>query len=335
MSTPTFFGQNQTGGGGGGGGTPAVVGQALLYTGNGSAGHAITGADFSPDLAILRKRTGSLTGTQWRCIDNVRGADKLLSTSTASSETTDAAVLTSFDANGVTLGASGIANESGSDFLLLLLQRVAGAFDIVTYTGTGVAHAESHGLGAVVEMMFIKNRSTTSRDWQGYAASLGNTVGIALNGSGTPVTSSAFWNNTDPTSAVFTVGTHSTVNTNGNEYVAILFASLNPGVKVGSYTGDGATNGPVITTGFRPKIVIIKRTDAAGHWTLFDDQRDPTSPHNTYSHPALGGTATEQICTNSAGGVDFLSTGFQSIDSDGTDCAINVNTANYIYLAIA
>lgn len=318
-----------------GGVAAAVVGQALLYTGNGSAGHAITGADFSPDAALLRRRTGSLSGTQWRLIDNVRGLTLLLSTSSAGSESTDANVLTSMDANGFTLGSSAIGNASGDDFFALLLQRVALAFDIVTYTGTGVAHAESHGLGAVPELMIIKNRTTTSRDWQCYVASLGNTKGIILNGSGTPVTSSAFWNNTDPTSAVFTVGTHNTVNANTNEYVALLLASLNPGVKVGSYTGDGAANGPVVTVGFRPKIVIIKRTDAAGQWTLFDDQRDPTSPHNTYSHPALGGTATEQICTNTAGGVDFQATGFQSIDSNGTDCAINENGADYIYLALA
>lgn len=318
----------------GGAPAPAVVGQALLYTGNGTT-QAISGADFSPDVVFVKRRPG-LSGSSNCFVDNVRGATLELFTSNTLTEGTDANGLTSVDANGFSVGASTTNwNGSGVDYIALVLQELANAFDIVSYTGTGVAHAENHNLGVTPELMIVKTRTVGGQGTVVYAAPLSSpaTKVLQLNTNGTEVVNSVFWNNTAPTSTQFTVGTANQTNANGATYIAYLFASLNPGVKIGSYTGDGNTNGPVVTTGFKPKFVIIKRTDANGDWFIVDDQRDPTSPHNTYHHVNLAGANAESVTANSAGGVDFLSTGFQSIDAN--DANINVSGATYLYIAIA
>jgi hypothetical protein len=307
----------------------AAVGQALLYTGNGATNN-VTGADFSPDLVITRTREPA--GGNWNWVDTLRGVTKSIRSNSVAAELTEATGLTSFDANGFTLGAAAGYNNNADDFFALLLREVANAFDIVLYTGTGSAHAENHGLGVVPELIIVRNRSGTA-NWAVYPGPLASpgTKFLQLQTNAAVSTSVTVWNNTDATSTQFTVGTSSSVNTNGHNYVAYLFASLNPGVKVGSYTGDGNANGPVITTGFRPRFVIIKITSTTGGWRVFDNQRDASSPHNTWS--GIDGDLTETVTTNAAGGVDFLATGFQSIDSAAA--AINNVGATYIYLAIA
>lgn len=318
----------------GGGGAPADVGQVLLYTGTGVS-NPVTGASFSPDLVIIKRRLGA-SGNGWPWTDSVRGATKRLLSNTTANEVTDSQGVMSFDANGFTLGTSADQyNQSGATFMAMVLQMVAGAFDIVTYTGTGVAQAINHNLGVVPELIIIKNRIDGGRDWFVYPGPLSSpeTKNLLLSTGGAVATSAAPWNNTLPTSTQFTVGTSTGTNGNTHSHVAYLFASLNPGVKVGSYTGDGNTNGPVITTGFRPKVLIIKRTDSTGNWAVFDDIRDPTSPHNTFNHLNIGGAIAESVTTNTAGGVDFLGTGFQSIDSAAAD--INISGATYIYLALS
>lgn len=318
-----------------GGIVPAIVGQPLLYTGTGSA-QSISGAGISPELAIIRRRNangGTLSGTSWRWIDNVRGMDKTVQSDSNGQELTDALLLTSFDANGFTLGTSAAGNLSGGDFLALALQRVAGAFDIVTYTGTGVAHTEAHGLGAIPELIFVKNRTNAIRDWAVYAAAIGNSNRLILNGTGGTSGSGSSWNSTTPTSTVFTVGTNALTNENGSSFVAYLFAPLNPGVAIGTYTGDGNANGPSVTINFKAHFVIIKRTDSAGSWITFDNLRDPTSPHNTYQRLNLAGTNADLVTTNTAGGLDMTTTAFQSIDSAAAD--INISGATYLYLAVA
>jgi hypothetical protein len=312
----------------------AVVGQALTYTGNGSS-QSVGGADFSPDLVIIRRRSGS-SGSTWRWMDDVRGGTKSIASDTTQVEATSAQLITSFDANGFSVGNNADINSNTVGYVAFLLQLVASAFDIVLYNGTGVAHTVSHGLGVTPELIIVRARTTSGPSWRIYPGPLSSpgTKGLAFDNTAVS-SSSTYWNNTAATSTDFTVGTNTSVNANGGTYVAFLFASVNPGVKVGSYTGDGNTNGPVVTTGFRPRFVLIKRTDASGDWVWFDDQRDASSPHSIYGNPNIGGVTGENTCTNSAGGLDFQATGFQSIDSDGTNCAINVNGATYIYLAVA
>lgn len=320
---------------GGGGGVPAVVGQAVIYSGTG-ASQSNGDADFSPDLGIFRRRNangGSLSGTVWNWVDNVRGVDKVLTNSTGNAELTDTLGVTSFDANGFSLGSSSRMNLSAGDFVVFLLQQAAGAFVIETHTGTGVAHTEPHSLGAVPELMIAKNRTNALRDWAVYAQAIGAANRLILNNTTGAASAASTWNSTAPNSTVYSVGTNAITNENGSEFAVYLFASLNPGIAIGTYSGDGNTNSPFVTTNFKPKILIVKRTDAAGNWFIFDDARDATSPHNTYQSLNLSGTDADVTTTNSAGGVDFTSTGFQFIDAAAAD--VNVSGATYLYVVIA
>lgn len=311
-----------------------VVGEALLFTGTGAA-QSITGASISPDMVFIKRRDGGAGGALNACSDSMRGPGLELSTSSTTSETTDAQGVTSFDANGFSVGTSSQWNASGATYIACVLEEVASAFDIVSYTGTGVARTVAHNLGVIPELMIVKSRTGGGTAWFVYPGPLASpeTKFLQFQGNNAVATLSTVWDDTAPTSTDFTVGTAASLNANGGTFIAYLFASLNPGCAVGTYTGDGATNGPAITTGFKPHFVIIKRTDSTGNWVIFDDQRDASSPHNTYHHVNLGGAAADSVTANSAGGVDFLSNGFQSIDAN--DANINISGAIYIYLAIA
>lgn len=312
------------------GGSRATVGQPLLYTGNGTS-QSVTGASITPDLVFTRQRAGG-AGTQWRWDDSIRGVGLDIFSSTSGAETSTPTGLTSFDSSGFSIGANTGWNGSALTFVAFVLKRLSGAFDIVTYTGTGSNTTVAHGLGVTPELIIVKNRSLSSRSWAVYSSTLGATKGMNLDSTAGSATQSTYWNNTAPTSSVFSVGTSTLTNENTRSFVAYLFATKNPGVKVGSYTGDGNTNGVAQTTGFQPRFVIIKRTDTTGSWVIFDDQTDPSSPHNTFNKLELGGANAEVVTTNTAGGLDMTATGWQSIDS--APASINVNTGTYIYLAI-
>lgn len=303
------------------------VGRAVIYSGTGSA-QSITGAGFSPDLVIIKSR-GTTNG--WRWTDNVRGTTKSLNSASSGAEATETGGVTSFDADGFTIGNDADYNTNASNYLALCLQRVAGAFDIVTYTGTGAAHTISHGLGVAPELIIIGNRSNAGVNWAVYPGPLASpeTKFLLMQTTASAVTDSTYWNNTTPTSSVFTVGTNSVLNSNTQTYVAWLFASLAGSVKVGSYTGDGNATGPTVTTGFKPRFVLVKRTDNTGNWRLFDDARDTSNPSGIFN--SLNSTAAENTL---ADGVDFQSTGFAFTDTGGA-AAVNINGATYIYVAVA
>lgn len=308
---------------------PAVVGHSLLYTGNGGTNN-ITGAEIAPEIVIVRDRAGG-AGTQWRSADAVRGVGLTVFPSTNAGESSEATGLTAFNSDGFSLGNSTGWNQSSKNMLALLMKRVTNALDIVSYTGNGSAgRTVAHGLGVVPELMIIKSHAAFSRNWAVYASSQGNTKAANLDSTnGFSVLN--YWNNTTPTSTLFTLSNATPTNENGQPYIAYLFASLNPGVKVGSYTGDGNTNGPFQTCSFKPRFLIVKRADTTGSWYVFEDQADASSPHDKYN-VITGGAVAEATTTNAAGGVDFTSTGWQSIDAAAAD--INVNGATYIYLAI-
>jgi len=205
--------------------------------------------------------------------------------------------------------------------------RRPGFFDTVCYTGTGVAgRTVAHNLTVAPELMIIKSRSLNGTFWNVYAASLGNTQGIFINRTDAAFSYPNGWNNTSPTSTVFTVGTDSDVNGNGSTYVAYLFATC-PGVsKVGSYTGTGATQ--TINCGFTggARFVLIKRTNSTGSWWVWDTARGMVSGTDPRFQLNL---QTTQLNNNWV----FTTTGgFQIVTTDAT---VNASGGNYIFLAIA
>ena len=205
-------------------------------------------------------------------------------------------------------------------------RRAPGFFDVVCYTGTGVARTVSHNLGVAPELMIVKSRNT-ALDWYVYHKDIGNTKYIRLNIVNFAQTSSEPWNNTTPTSSVFTTGIGYT-NESAITYVAYLFATVAGVSKVGSYTGTAALQ--TINCGFTggARFVLIKRTDSTGDWYVWDSARGISSGNDPYL--LLNSTAAEVTGTNY---VDTTSVGFQV--TAAAPAGINANGGTYIFLAIA
>ena len=200
--------------------------------------------------------------------------------------------------------------------------RAPSFFDEVCYTGGG-STTKPHNLGVVPELMLIKQRDIAD-NWMVYQSSIGTSLSLQLNSNSWGF--GGVWNNTAPTSSVFSVS--SSANTGGGLYVAYLFATC-PGVsKVGSYTGNGTTQ--TINCGFTggARFVLIKRTDSTGDWYVYDTARGMTTLTDPYL--LLNSTAAESA---TLGSVTTVTTGFALNAS--ILAAINTNGASYIFLAIA
>jgi hypothetical protein len=222
----------------------------------------------------------------------------------------------------------GIEN-SQTDKYAWMYRRAPGFFDVVCYTGTGSARTVTHNLGAVPELMIVKCRSSASTDWKVYSSSLGNNKQVYLNYDYAVETPRNTWNNTTPTSSVFSVGGSGLdVNNSGQTYVAYLFATCAGVSKVGSYTGTGTTLS--IDCGFTAgaRFILIKRTDSTGDWYVWDTARGIIAGNDPYL--LLNSSAAEVTNTDY---IDPLSSGFQI--SSTAPAAINASGGTYIFLAIA
>jgi len=300
---------------------------------------------FSPITANAAAGTVQTTNfvidSQWkakRALDtlNTSTDDRLRGVSTTSTASGRYLITSGAAAEATTNATTQAWNNTGfaiptyyasSSSIFYSFGRAPGFFDVVCYTGTGSATTVSHNLGVVPELMIVKNRPSAGYDWATYNSATGNTKAIVLNSTGNPITLTGFWNNTSPTSSVFTVGNNSSTNRSGEGYVAYLFASC-PGVsKVGSYTGTGTLT--TINCGFTggARFVLIRRTDAAASWFVWDTARGMVA--GTDPSLALESTAAE----SNANSVYSVTSGFQLLAAPSAD--VNTNGGTYIYLAIA
>lgn len=320
----------------------------VTYTGTGSA-QSIGGLAFQPDFVWLKRR--SATGNH--CLsDSVRGfgasgSSKLIySDATNSEDTGNTQIITAFNSDGFTLGTNGIINGSGSTHVAWCWKAGGAAssnsngtitssvsasttygFSVVTWTGAGTGSAKTvgHSLGAVPKFIISKSRSL-SDNWGCYHVSLGNTKDIFLN---TTAASRSYptWNNTDPTSSVFSVGQTGQVNEAGATYVAYCWSEISGFSKFGSWTGNGSSTGPTITTGFKPRFLLWKK-DGVANWYIYDTERQSSNPLNKNLEPNTSDAENTLTSMN----IDFLSDGFQL---KGTDGDMNGNGSTYIYAAFA
>jgi hypothetical protein len=200
----------------------------------------------------------------------------------------------------------------------------------VTYTGTGANATVGHGLGAQPYMVITKGLDLVvgTTNWRVYTNALGGTKNLKLNGNDAAATGNTTWNNTDPTSSVFSLGTSGDPNGNGATYVAYCFAPVVGYSSIGSYTGNGTPNGPLVITGFEPAFVLVKNTNILSHWRIVDNKRSPLNHRQRALFPDLN--VAESNDSNDA--VDFLSTGFK-ISNDNSYW--NANADTFIYIAFA
>jgi hypothetical protein len=305
--------------------TGTSVYEGTTRNGTGAAA-SISGLAFPPDAVLTRNRDSN-SSSRYAWYDKLRGATRYLDTAATDAEFTVAQSLTSFNQTGESFGTGVISNANGEPYINWQFRRAPGFFDVVCYTGTGAVQNLTHNLGVVPEMMIGKSRSGTF-DWCVYHKDVGNTKATYLNGTGTPVTSLDFWNDTTPTASVFTIGTINRLNTNGNTQVMYLFATCAGVSKVGSYTGTGTTL--QIDCGFTggARFVLIKRTDSTGDWYVWDSARGIVSGNDPYL--LLNTSGAEVQGTDY---VDTYSAGFEI--SSTAPAAINANGGTYLFLAIA
>lgn len=295
-----------------------------------NANATVTGSAGVSD-AVLIKNRGSAVASLFS--SRLTGTGYLVTSTTAAEVAAGATILQAnpWDVmDGVNVGTtSTITNATSNTYINYLFRRAAGFFDEVCYAGNSTAGAtQAHNLGVVPELMIVKTRSGVGENWQVYSAVTGNTKYLVLNDDAGSATSATRWNNTTPTSSIFTLGTSAGVNYSTYTYVAYLFATCAGVSKVGSYTGNGTTQ--AIACGFTggARFVLIKRTDTLGDWYVYDTARGMTLLTDPYLF--LNTSAAE---TTTLGSVTTTTGGF-TVDATIL-VAINTNAASYIFLAIA
>lgn len=301
------------------------------WTGNGTGQTIVNSGAMQPDLVWIKDRSFAASSN---LLDSVRGPRIHLESNTTNAETTEAAGvgLTSFNSNGFSLGTdnagAGRVNFNGDTFVGWQWKEGATAgFDIVTYTGTGVARTVAHGLGVAPKMVIAKARSAAGYNWIVWHANL-TSAGyyLNLNGTAAQALDTTVWNNTAPTSSVFSVGTSPPANNNGTTFVAYLFAEVSQFSKAFSFTGNGSTDGVFVFTGFLPRLILLKRTDTTGNWYLWDTARNTYNALGEELYPNLSNAAA------SATDLDVLSNGFKMRNSTA---GFNASGGTYIGFAWA
>jgi len=309
--------------------TPAILDpkdyfDPTLYTGNGATRTIAT--QNKCDLVVVKNRSQA---DEWKVVDAVRGATKEINWDSLNLESTDANGVTAFGASsGFDLGTgAGGYNDNTENFVAYPWKESAIAgFDIVSYTGNGVNRTIAHNLGSTPEFMLIKRLTGTIYNWAVYHKALTATKLLSLDDSGAAQTNTFFWNDTEPTASVFTVGTSGYTNNDTYNYIAYLFASIEGYSKVFSYTGNGSADGPFVWCGFKPKLVIIKSSTQATSWFLWDDIRETYNAHQNVLYPDL----TTADSPASAVWLDMVGNGIKvrtATTGVNTDAAVMVGIA--------
>ena len=322
--------------------------QANTYSGNGTTNEINQSGNstFQPDMVWLKERSGGNHGT---IIDAVRGANKGVYPSLNFAEYTESNL--SFDADGFSLSTTGSAAQvnassqtyigwqwlagnatstpsGGSVSSTVSVNQTAG-FSIVSWTGTGANATIAHGLGAAPSWILIKNLADAD-SWVVYHDSMGATKGAALDTSDAPATASTFFNDTAPTSTVFSVGSGGRSNGSSDAMIAYCWCEKPGFSKFGSFEGNGSsTDGPFIELGFKPAWFMWKNIDSGtnGDWTMMDSARDPFNMVESN----LRANSNMAADTGEAD-LDFLSNGVKH--RGGTSARFNAS-ATYIYMAFA
>ena len=311
----------------------------ILYTGNGTAigsgGNAITGAGFQPDFGWIKGRSGA---TEHVLTDIVRGVTKELSSNDTGAEETVAEGLTAFGSDGFTVGSNGSYNTSSATYVAWLAKLGGAAstnedgsidssvsvnqtlgMSVGTYTGNATGGATiGHGLNVTPGMVIVKNIDYGSGGWSVYHKDL-NAVPedyyIFLHTTSAAGDNASYWNDTAPTTSVFSIGSNDHVNRNTDTHMFIAFAP-SQFISIGSYTGNANTNGTFVPTlnslgvPLQPIFHLIKRSSATGSWKIIDAGRSTYNQTNAVLTPdtaAVEGTAQDD---------DLLSGGFKWRASD-------------------
>jgi len=312
---------------------------ATLYTGNGtsiSSTQTISSLSFQPDLVWIKDRTNGINNS-WShyLVDAVRGINSNGSAYLASNETSaetganSGFGITALNSNGFSLKANGtLTNTNGDAYIAWTWKEGATqGFDIVTYTGNGANRTIAHNLGVAPKLVIVKRRNGAV-SWAVWQTALAGTEYLLLDQTQAKATAADVWNSTIPTSTVFSVGTNQATNLNTATYVAYLFSEVAGFSRIGSYTGNGSTDGPFVFCGFRPRWILIKMSSSTGDWRIFDSARSTFNVTNTVLFPNL----SDAEASSSLVDFDITSNGFKLRNNLST---MNASGGTYIFAAFA
>jgi hypothetical protein len=318
------------------------------YTGNGSTTGPVITTGFRPGFLLVKKTSGSAA---WQLIDGTRDpfanpASQVLYPNLSDTEYTWSGGAWNFTSTGFqpTRGDADF-NGSGETYIYMAFKgsysdhvsplnddgsidsRVKAnpdkGFSIVSYEGNGTNGATvGHGLSSTPETVIVKDRNNAN-NWAVYHKDLTSiNYSLVLNSTAAQVNYGSSF--IAPASSTLSLANGSQLNASPRAYIAYCFHSVAGYSKIGSYTGNGSTTGPTITTGFRPGFVMTKRIDSSGNWYINDGTRSPSNP----TVPLYADL------TNAEGGngIDLLSNGFQIKNADSSQ---NASGGTYIYMAFA
>jgi len=326
--------------------------QTTLYTGNGTAigsgGKAVSQSEnstFQPDLVWIKERNGAADHALY---DAVRGTTKDLASNNNSTETTETEGVTTFGSAGFTVGnlakvntssdtyvawqwkanGSGSSNEDGTINTTATSANTTAGFSMSTYTGNGSAsQTVGHGLGVTPSVVLIMPRSNGDHklisNWESGVTAfteklLLNDIQAADSTGTTQIIGGS--------STTFTIGTDPGINGSGRTYVAYCWAEVEGYSKMGTYTGNGSTDGPFIFTGFKPAFVLFKKTSGTDSWELFDNTRPG------YNATGLGLLPNTTAAEATGRNIDILSNGIKQRNTNGTT---NESGNTYVFMAFA
>ena len=324
----------------------------VLFTGTTDA-QSITGVGFQPGLTFIKVRNDTAFGVLQ---DEVRGAtgtnSYFIITQAAASDVSDA--ITSFDSDGFSLGTdandrSNYASKThvawnwkagtsfSNDASATSIGSIdssgkvddTGGFSIVSFTGTGSAETIKHGLSTKPSWILIKNIDDSGENFVSFHKELGPEKNQKFNNTEAFQDTTGSFNDTAPTTSVFSVGSFTNVNKSGGAMIAYCWSEKKGYSKFGSYTGNGASDGPFVFTGFRPAWVMVKTsTDAGYNWTIYDDKRVGFNPDND----TLTANENRSEQTSGFGHIDILSNGFK-VRASTNDTNRNANVIMYFAFA--
>jgi len=328
--------------------TPDEYFNTVLWTGDNTSPRSITGVGFQPDWTWIKRRDSA---KDHGLFDSVRGSTKKLESNNTIVEIVgDNGKIDSFDTDGFTIstgtsdnsgvnsnsdtfvgwswkaGGTAVSNTDGSITSSVSASPESG-FSIVTYTGTGSNATVGHGLGVAPDMIMVKKRTNDTQAWQVYHSantSAPETDKLTLNTNAATVDDNTTWNDTAPTSTVFSIGTGSGTNESTDTYVAYCFADIEGYGKFGGYTGNGSTDGSFIYTGFRPAFLIVKGVGQTNNWLMYDNKRSPFNIVDERISANLSNAEDDiDFC-------DFTSNGFKIRTTSH-----NGSGLDYVYIAFA
>ena len=303
---------------------PELYFQVKLYTGNGST-QSITldgDEDMQPDFVWIKSIPDA---RDHQIYDSVRGATKVIGSDRTSAEATMSNGLTAFGSDGFSVGNDANVNDSSDSHVAWCWKETADAgFDIVSYTGNGSVRTISHSLSSVVpKFMMFKGRSV-GNTWGVYYGD--NTDAIFLDENSATSDSDTYWNDTSPTTSVFTLSSNTKVNQDTKTYIGYLFSEVQGYSSIGTYIGNGAEPN-FVYTGFTPRWVLRKALQSGCNWTIFDSKRETNE-----NDQRIKVNTNDAEAASSANAIDLVSNGFVC---RGTDDDTNADGNTYIYMAFA